>query len=111
MKKIILGTTLLLSSLLFVSCSATNGVGTDTKEAGYIHFKTMPLKKVHKAIVEAGEENGWRMTEFKENAIIAEKTEGEGDTKAVTVKFSENYFAIDPENGNLEDAIEDKLGL
>jgi len=109
MKKIILGTTLLLSSLLFVSCSATNGV--DAKEAGYTHFKTMPLKKVHKAIVEAGEENGWRMTEFKENAIIAEKTEGEGDTKAVTVKFSENSFAIDPENSNLEDAIEDKLGL
>ncbi len=111
MKKILLGITLLLSSLLFVSCSATNGVNTDAAEAQYTHFEPTTLNKVHKAIITAGEEDGWRMTEFKENALIAEKTEGEGDTKTVTIKFSKDHFILDPEDSSLQDAIEDKLGL
>jgi hypothetical protein len=105
-------TTVLLSSWLFVSCSATSGVeGVGESSENYTHFKAMPLSKVHQLIVEAGEEDGWRMTEFKENSIIAEKTEGDGDTEAVTVNFTENSFYIEPENGDLEDAIEDKLGI
>ena len=109
-KMLILGTGLILSSLLLVSCSATNGVDVDTQTADFTHFKKMPLKKVHKLIVEAGEEDGWRMTEFKENEVIAEKTE-DGETKAVTIDFSEDYFNLDPNDSDLEDAIEDKLGL
>ena len=109
-KNLITVTGLLLSSLIFVSCSATNGVDVDAKTVEYTHFKTMPLKKVHKLIVEAGEEDGWRMTEFKENELIAEKTEDD-KTKAVTIDFSESYFNIDPHDDDLEDAIEDKLGL
>jgi PBP1b-binding outer membrane lipoprotein LpoB len=112
MKKIyILGTTLLLSSLLFVSCSATNGVNVDSAESGYTHFQNMPLNKVHKAIVDAAQEDGWRTTEFKENVLIAEKTISEGDTKAVTVKFSQNYFTLEPKDSDLQNAIDDKLGL
>ena len=111
MKKIlILGATVLLSSLLFVSCSSTSGPGVDAKTADYTYFEDMPLTKVHKLIVEAGEENGWRMTEFKENELIAEKTD-DGETKAVTVEFSEHYFHLTPDDSDLEDAIEDKLGL
>jgi len=111
MKKIvILSVSALLSSLLLVSCSATSGVEVDAKTADYTHFNTIPLKKVHKLIVEAGEEDGWRMTEFKENELIAEKTEDD-ETKAVTISFSENSFNLDPNDSDLEDAIEDKLGL
>jgi len=111
MKKIlILGTAAVLSSLLLVSCSATNGANVDVKTADYTHFQNMPRNKVHKLIVEAGEESGWRMTEFKENELIAEKTES-GETKAVTIKFSEDSFTITPNDGDLEDAIEEKLGL
>jgi len=111
MKKILITATgILLSSLLFVSCSATHGVETDTKTVDFTHFKEMPLKKVHKLIVQAGEEDGWRMTEFKENEVIAEKTE-DGKTKAVTVDFAEDYFNLDPNDSDLQNAIEDKLGL
>ena len=111
MKKILITATgFLLSSLLLVSCSATNGVDVDSKTAEFTHFKEMPLKKVHKLIVEAGEEDGWRMTEFKENELIAEKTE-DGKTKAVTIHFSKDYFAVDPNDSDLEDAIEEKLEL
>jgi len=109
-KTVIIATGLLLSSLFFVSCSATNGVDVDAKTVEYTHFETMPLKKVHKLIVEAGEENGWRMTEFKDNELIAEKTE-DGKTKAVTVDFAEDYFNLDPHDSDLQDAIEDKLEL
>jgi predicted small secreted protein len=109
-KTIILGATLLLSSLLFVSCSATSGTDVDAKTENYTKFKEMPLKKVHTLIVQAGEEDGWRMTEFKENEIIAEKTD-DGDTKAVTVDFSQNSFNLSPEDSDLKDAIEEKLGL
>jgi hypothetical protein len=111
-KNLIVGmTTVLLSSWLFISCSATSGVGGVGEEsANYTHFEKMPLSKVHKLIIQAGEEDGWRMTEFKENEIIAEKTD-DGETKAVTVDFAEDHFYITPHDGDLEDAIEDKLGL
>jgi len=111
MKKILITATgLLLSSLLFVSCSATNGVDVDAKTVDFTHFEDQPLKKVHKLIVEAGEEDGWRMTEFKDNEVIAEKTE-DGKTKAVTVDFAEDYFNLDPHDSDLQNAIEKKLGL
>ncbi|WP_457745213.1 hypothetical protein [Sulfurimonas sp.] len=111
MKKIvILGLSALLSSLLFVSCSATSGSNVDVKAANYVYFKDMPLKKVHDLILKAGEEAGWRMTEFRENSLIAEDI-GESNTKAVTINFTKNYFNLSPQNDNLEDAIEKKLGL
>ena len=109
-KNIILTLSFLLTTLLFVSCSATAGGDVDVKTANYTHFEKMPLKRVHTLIVEAGEEDGWRMTEFKENELIAEKTDGD-TTKAITIDFSENYFHLSPKDSDLEDAIEDKLGL
>jgi len=109
-KNIILTLSLLLTTLFFVSCSATSGSDVDVKTANYTHFEKMPLKTVHNLIVEAGEEDGWRMTEFKENELIAEKTDGD-TTKAVTIDFSENYFHLSPKDSDLQDAIEDKLGL
>jgi len=109
-KKLILGVTVLLSSLLFVSCSTTSGVDVDVKAANYVHFKHMPLQKVHKLIVQAGEEEGWRMTEFKENELIAENID-EDETKVVTIDFGQDYFNLSPQDSDLEDAIEEKLGL
>jgi predicted small secreted protein len=112
-KTLSLATTLLISSLLFSACSTTTqGPQADVKKADYVYFKkSMPLHKINKQIIKAGEEDGWRMTEFKENALIAEKTEGDGDTKAVTITFGEDYFTLSPENDDLKDAIEDKFGL
>jgi predicted small secreted protein len=108
MKKILIIGSLLLSSLLFVSCSATNGVDIDAKSANFTHFEKKPLTTVHKLIVEAGKEDGWRMTEFKDNELLAEKTE-DGDTKAVSIEFSQDYFHLTPSDSDLKDAIEDKL--
>jgi len=112
MKKILISTmaVVLGSTLFFSGCSThTTGVSEDAKTAGYTHLqKHMTLKELHKIIKEAGERDGWRMTEFKENAIIAEKTD-DGDTTAVTVNFSNTYFNITPPNSDLQDAIEDAI--
>jgi len=109
MKRIVtVGFTLLLGSLLFVGCtpSASNA---DAKEEGYIHVqKHMTLQDMHDTIIKAGEESGWRMTEFKENSIIAEELDN-SDANAVTITFSNDYFEITPENDDLKDAIENAL--
>ena len=108
-KNLIISLVFVLSSLFFISCTETTSEG-DIKSINYTHFEQRPLKEVHQLIVAAGEENGWRMTEFKDNELIAEKTDGD-TTKAVTVDFSNNYFHLTPKDSDLEDTIEEKLGL
>jgi predicted small secreted protein len=112
MKKLILrGSTLLLVSLLFISCNTRPNTDNDTKIAGYTLFqKSIPLKQVHQMIIEAGVADGWNMTEFEGNELIADKTEN-GITKVVNIYFSKESFKISPENSDLEDAIEKKFGL
>jgi len=96
-------------ALLMASCSATLGPDEDAQTASFEHFTPKhSLKEVHDIIMQAGEEAGWRMTEFKDNEIIAEKT-SDGSTEAVTIQFAKDYFHITPPNGDLEDAIEEKL--
>jgi len=111
MKKIfITGAAVVLGALLFSGCSTkSTGMGADAKTAGYTHLpQHMPLKEVHNLIKKAGEKEGWRMTEFKENALIAEKTDN-GTTKAVTIDFSNNFFHLTPADDDLHDAIKDAL--
>lgn len=107
-KNLIISLAFLLSTLLFVSCSTTSGENIDAKTADYTYFTPMSLQEVHNLIVQAGEESGWRMTEFKDHEMIAEKTEN-GNTKAVTIDFGKNYFHIEPSNSDLEDALTDNL--
>ena len=82
MRKVItLGFVSVVSTLLLVGCSAkTSSLQTHETESceaechtGEMHDKNLTQEKVHKIIKEAGEENGWKMTEFKSNAMIAEK--------------------------------------
>lgn len=112
MKKLILtGSTILLASLVFISCSTGLNTDNDTKIDSYTFLKkSMPLKQVHQMIIEAGVTDGWHMTEFEGNELIADKTEN-GMTKVVNIYFSKESFKISPENDDLEDAIEDKFGL
>ena len=100
------GTLLLLSSLLVIGCSKTPNVNPDT---GYVQLShRMPLSKVHKLIVKAGEEDGWMMTEYTDFAVLAEKIKDQSST-AVTVHFTQDSFHLTPNNSDLESAIEDKL--
>ncbi len=110
MRKIIISTiTIVLSSMLFNACSTTSMTTGDAKTASFTHLKhEIPVKKIHKLIRQAGEKNGWRMTEFKENELIAEKKENNA-MKAVTITFTKEYFDISPKDSNLQEAIEKEL--
>ena len=98
--------TALLSSLVMSACGlATTGTG----HTEYNTFdKQLTQEEVYSLIMTAGKKDGWRMTEFKNNTIIAEKTD-DGDSESVTISFSDEYFSLSPENGDLEDAIEDAI--
>ena len=105
-KVIILGIASALSTLLLVGCgAAAKGPEAHTAE---MHNKNLTQEKVHKIIKEAGEENGWKMTEFKSNAMIAEKIDN-GSSVSTTVTFSKSSFDISPENSELESILSAKL--
>ncbi|MCD4667148.1 MAG: hypothetical protein K8R44_00880 [Sulfurimonas sp.] len=112
MRKVItLGIASALSALVLAGRgAATSSKAPEAQEAhtGEINNKHMTQEKLHKIIKEAGENNGWKMTEFKSNAIIAEKIDGD-DSTSVTVTFSKGSFDIVPANSDLEDAIKSAL--
>ncbi len=117
MRKVItLGFVSVVSTLLLVGCSAkTSSLQTHETESceaechtGEMHDKNLTQEKVHKIIKEAGEENGWKMTEFKSNAMIAEKIDN-GSSVSTTVTFSKSSFDISPENSELESILSAKL--
>jgi len=110
-RKIIQTVAVLVSSLIITACSTTPKVQGDVKQEAYVKIeKSMPLKKIHNLIKEAGEQDGWRMTEFKENALIAEKFSNDS-SEVVTIEFSKDSFHLTPENSELESAIAEKLRL
>jgi hypothetical protein len=110
MKKILIASIMSTVTTLIISgCSMATTGTEDVKTANYIHTeKEMTLKEFSKLIIKAGEEDGWRMTEFKDNALIAEKSE-DGEMVAVTVSFLKDSFLLSPSNDDLEDAIKDML--
>ncbi|WP_457746124.1 hypothetical protein [Sulfurimonas sp.] len=107
MKKIFtFGVVFTLGALLLVGC--TPSTSSNDGEAQKHLTKPMTLQEVHNAIMQAGEKAGWRMTEFKENTVIAEKIDGDEST-SVTVEFSNDSFNTSPENDELNDIIENAL--
>ena len=118
MKRIvILSMVAVISSIMIVGCSAKDSaqpssvsVKSENVKSGVIDIKNSELTqlKIHKLIVKAGEENGWKMTEFKENEVIAEKMKG-GETVAVSVKFDTKTVELTPEDSALSDVISTAL--
>ncbi len=114
MKKAFLNTTLAVLAALTLGCSATpaspeagtHEAGTPEEKTGYVHKEHMSHEKVLKAIMKAGEENGWIMTLLNSHTIIAENVESD---KVSTIKFNAHSFDISPENANLENILSDAL--
>jgi len=96
----------LFTTLVLVGCSAANH--SPESHSGTIDNKNLTQKKIHKIIKSAGEEDGWIITEFKSNALIAEKLDGD-NSKSVTITFDKHSFDITPQDSDLEDAISDAL--
>jgi len=108
MKKLLLlslSATLTLS--LMTGCSSKNAYPEDaTLSENGIYTNIHDHKKLKKLVIKAAKEKGWRVTEYTENAVIAEKV-GDGDTKATTIKIHNNNIDFensdDTDNGDIVD--------
>ena len=106
MRKVI--TLSILSALSIVLLTGCWSEPSPESHTGMVEKGHLTQKKVHKIIKKAGEDAGWTMIEFKSNAMIAEKVEGDNAT-AVTVTFTNSSYDIVPENSELDDAIDSAL--
>ena len=89
------------SLILFAGCGASTGS---------LQVKTNNNAKIAHAIEKAGQKAGWKITEFKSNEVIAEKTEGE-ETVSSSVKFDDGQinFSNESDTADLREAIEEEL--
>ncbi len=105
MKKILniaLATT--VSLLLLGGCGSENtqtAEGTSKNSSELVLKSHTTTKKVHHAIIQAGEENGLKMTEFKSNTIIAERMDGE-DSASATIVFTNSNIRVIEESGSID---------
>ena len=103
MKKLVtmtLATT--LSMFLLTACSSNVQTAEDTTKSGAEltlngHHSN---KSIQKAIIKVGEEHGWKITEFKSNAVIAEKIDGD-DSASATVIFNDDKIILRDESGDI----------
>ena len=117
MKKIISLT--LISSVALMLITGCGGSGPSAehndpsinKNALYTNMHNN--EKLAKVIHKAGEENGWKITKFKSNTVIAEKVAGDS-TYGSTLKFNDGHIEFENAEGtsdgdldDLRDAIED----
>ena len=92
-----------LTLVLSTGCISTSGDG--------LQVKTHDNEKILHAIEKAGKKNGWKITEFKNNEVIAEKTD-DGDTVSSSIKFQDgniqfsNSAAASDLSSDIEDALE-----
>jgi len=118
MKKLVMtGVISTLSALLIVGCAGETPLSKDSntlksedaKSIDYTHIQNeLSTEKVHHIIVTAGEEHGWKMTEFKNNAVVAEKFSND-TAKVVTVHFSKEFFHTEPMDKELDEILEEAL--
>ena len=71
-------------------------------------YSKLTQSQMHSAIKDISEQEGWQVTEFKSNALIAEKS-SDGNSVAVTITFTKSTFSISPENFDLKNAIDNAL--
>lgn len=105
MKKIVSMTVVTLAALTLMSgCGAKGsssgmkmGAADETVCKTAIFVGDRNSKSVISAIERAGEKEGWRMTEFKSNAIIAEKTI-DSETYSTTISIAREHITCDKNN-------------
>ena len=109
MKKIVsLSLISALTLVLSTGCNSTHGDPSVSEDALYVN--THDNEKILHAIEKAGKANGWKITEFKSNEVVAEKTD-DGETVSSSIKFQEGHieFSNDEAASDLSDDIEEAL--
>jgi len=95
-----------LALVLSTGCAST----TNSEEAHAGNYSKLTHKQIHDAIMNGGEKAGWKMTEFKDNEVLAETFE-DGEGEVVSIKIHNGHVSYEGEasHGDLEDAIYDEL--
>lgn len=107
-----MGLTAMISLLFLSACSSKYDSNMLSSAAEQVGLEHMTMDQMGSAIMAAGEEQGWKMTEFKNNEMLAEKF---GDDEAsASIKYDDEGFDVhsDSESGavdDLKEAIMDKL--
>ena len=66
--------------------------------------------KILAVIKEAAKKTNWRITEFKDNEVVAEKIKGDNNTVSSSIKFSNGYIEFENDEADeLKDAVEELL--
>ena len=91
-----------LSMFLLTACASNAQTAEDSISGGVAltlngHHSN---KSIQKAIIKVGEEHGWKITEFKSNAVIAEKIDGD-DSASATVTFDDDKVIVRDESGDI----------
>ena len=105
-----------VSMLLVTGCGGGNIQTAEDSISGGVELTLQGHTKtndVHDAIMKAGEKEGLKMTEFKSNAIIAEKADGD-DSASATITFTNKKVIVRDEAGDINaadllEAIEEEL--
>lgn len=103
MKKILsLGLISAFTLVLLSECNSTSADG--------LQVKTYDNAKILYAIKKVGEKNGWKITQFKNNEVVAEKTD-DGDTVSSSIKFQDGNikFSNSAAASDLSSDIKDAL--
>ncbi len=102
-----------LTLVLSTGCNSTSGSPSahdPSVSSDAIYVNTHDNEKILHAIEKAGEENGWTITKFKINEVLAEKNEGENSISS-SIKFSNGHieFSNDEAASDLSSDIEEAL--
>ena len=113
MIKMITAASILMIILLFTGgCSSKEErvESIESIEKSTVIKRPLNQKELRQAIMAGGKDAGWRMTEFKSNAVIAESLD-EDFSLTVTIYFDNKGFYFMPEGNipDLSDAIKKRL--
>jgi len=109
MKKI-LSLSLITALTLVLSSGCNSTLGDPSVSVDALYVNTHDNEKIFHAIEKAGEANGWKITKFKNNEVIAEQT-NDGDTISSSIKFQDGHieFSNSAAASDLSSDIEDAL--
>ncbi len=116
MEKIIGLVLIVVYAAWFFTVQAENTLSENQaeQEVRIMQSSTVEIKltqdEMHNTIKNTAEREGWITTEFKSNALIAEKTTRDNSI-SVTVTFNKSSFSVSPKNIDLENAINSALGV
>jgi len=117
MKKILSITIISALSLVLSSGCASKTEAKPAAKPAYVDAKVskdalyvdLSNKQILNVIKKAGEKTDWRITEFKMNEVIAEKTT-DGDTVSTNILFSDGHieFSNPDVSSELREAVEEE---